>query len=219
MGFMNSYKRLDNLCRDMNGKGVTGYIEDMESKFNTSFIPGWNDDYHKLKNYRYIRNQIAHENYANENNMCSDSDTQWIENFYERILNRTDPLAVYHKALNPRPASRPTAPKSAASETAQSSYESEDAFSYKPTASKPIAPKPTQSRNADKKGVYIYKGNIKPSRKHIIPKMIIAILVIIAALSILFAIVPLLSDLTANAAYCHNNTYCEVFRCPVFQRL
>ena len=29
MTFMGAYKHLDNLCRDMNGKGISGYIEDM----------------------------------------------------------------------------------------------------------------------------------------------------------------------------------------------
>ena len=34
MGFMESYKYLDNLCKDMNGIGITGYIKDMEQEAN-----------------------------------------------------------------------------------------------------------------------------------------------------------------------------------------
>ena len=65
MRFMESYKHLDNLCKDMNGIGVTGYIKDMEQEHNGGFyVAGWKNDYMQLKHYRYIRNQIAHENYA-----------------------------------------------------------------------------------------------------------------------------------------------------------
>ena len=73
MGFMESYKYLDNLCKDMNGIGITGYIKDMEQEANGDLhVAGWKKDYLQLKHYRYIRNQIAHENYANERDMCSD---------------------------------------------------------------------------------------------------------------------------------------------------
>ena len=100
MGFMNAYKRLDNLCRDMNGIGVSGYIKDMDSIVNGScFVSTWKADYSQLKHYRYIRNQIAHENYADESNMCSAQDTVWLENFYQRILTLRDPLALYYKTV------------------------------------------------------------------------------------------------------------------------
>ena len=48
---------------------------------------------------RHIRNQIVHDNYANESNMCDENDTLWIEQFYGRILNQTDPLSLHHKAM------------------------------------------------------------------------------------------------------------------------
>lgn len=38
MGFMESYKHLDNLCKDMNGIGVTGYIKDMEQEKTEIFM-------------------------------------------------------------------------------------------------------------------------------------------------------------------------------------
>ena len=108
MGFMKSYKCLDNLCKDMNGIGVTGYIRDMEQKTNGKFyVPTWEDDCSRLKRYRHIRNQIAHENNADEDNMCSAGDTAWIDNFYRRIMERTDPLALYCQAVKFRSASRP----------------------------------------------------------------------------------------------------------------
>lgn len=112
MGFMQSYKRLDNLCKDMNGSGVTGYIEDMELKRNgESCVPGWKADYQSLKRYRYVRNQIAHENYADEKNMCSGEDVIWLENFYQRVMNQTDPLALYYKKNKPLNVSGSTKPR------------------------------------------------------------------------------------------------------------
>ena len=100
MGYMTSYKRLDNLCRDMyNGEnGVTAYIEEMERySYSASSIPGWKSTYDALKHYRYIRNQIAHEEYATEENMTSQADTDWLDNFYQQIMNQSDPLSIRYK--------------------------------------------------------------------------------------------------------------------------
>lgn len=109
MGFMESYKYLDNLCRDMNGIGITGYIKDMEQEPNGDFyVAGWKKDYLQLKHYRYIRNQIAHENYANESDMCSDKDEAWLDEFYQRIMRQTDPLALCYKEIRFRPSSKVT---------------------------------------------------------------------------------------------------------------
>ncbi len=92
MGFMNSYKELDNLCKDLfsSDKGVTTYIEEMEKlKFLNDSAKR---DYKNLKHYRHIRNKIAHENNANEENMCTAEDTFWIDNFHYRIIKCDDPL-------------------------------------------------------------------------------------------------------------------------------
>ena len=63
---------------------------------------GWKDDYYTLKHYRYIRNQIAHDAYADEENMCSKEDEEWLESFHRRIMTQTDPLALYQKTLSPQ---------------------------------------------------------------------------------------------------------------------
>lgn len=39
--------------------------------------------------------------------MCEPSDTVWLDDFYSRIMNQTDPLALYSKATKPRPAQKP----------------------------------------------------------------------------------------------------------------
>ena len=33
--------------------------------------------------------------------MCDPEDVRWIEDFYERIMNQSDPLALYRKATGP----------------------------------------------------------------------------------------------------------------------
>ena len=83
---------------ESNGIGITGYIKDMEQEPNGDFyVDGWEKDYLQLKHYRYIRNQIAHENYAHESDMCSFKDTVWLDEFYQRIIGQTDPLALCYK--------------------------------------------------------------------------------------------------------------------------
>lgn len=114
MRFFQAYKRLDNLCRDTNGVGINGYIEDMENRPNGEYkVTGWKDDYFQLKHYRHIRNRIAHENNAEEVDLCTEKDAAWLDAFYQRILTQTDPLAQYFQATKPKakPISKPTAPQ------------------------------------------------------------------------------------------------------------
>lgn len=113
MRFLQAYKRLDNLCRDTNGIGINGYIEDMKNCPNGEYkVTGWKDDYFQLKHYRYVRNRIAHENNAEEVDLCTEKDVAWLDAFYQRILTQTDPLALYFQATKPKtkPISKPTAP-------------------------------------------------------------------------------------------------------------
>ena len=106
MSFMSSYKHLDHLCQGIypNARnGISGYIEDMENHPNGTYqVRGWDDDYKALKHYRWVRNQIAHEVYADEENMCESGDIEWLEHFYQRIMNQTDPLALAYQASKPR---------------------------------------------------------------------------------------------------------------------
>lgn len=101
MSFINSYKRLEKLCNDMYGTnhgGVTCYIKDMEKhRDGNRYVKTWNEDYKQLKYYRHIRNMIVHDVDCEEKDMCDIKDTKWINNFYKRILNQSDPLALYRK--------------------------------------------------------------------------------------------------------------------------
>ncbi len=105
MGFLNEYKKLDNLCKDLlhSSTGVTTYIQNLESLRNSH---KYEDDYKKLKTYRHIRNQIVHENNIEEDDLCDSSDIRWIQNFYRRILKQSDPLALENKRSHKRKATK-----------------------------------------------------------------------------------------------------------------
>lgn len=79
---------------------VSAYIDEMTcTPFGPSLVAGWNNDLKKLKHYRHIRNLIAHEPDCSEDSLCVPSDAVWIENFCTRILNLSDPLSLYRRAL------------------------------------------------------------------------------------------------------------------------
>ena len=108
-GFMNSYKKLDKLCDEIlsnissiSGKsGVTSYIYEMENITQGSrFVNSWDRDLKQLKHYRGVRNKIVHEPDYTEQNMCKPDDTEWLDDFYSRIMKQTDPLSLYRKATN-----------------------------------------------------------------------------------------------------------------------
>ena len=102
MGFINSYKHLEKLCGEIfadNGR-ISAYIDEMYATPQGSrYVKSWNEDLRKLKHYRWLRNQIVHEPDCSEENMCTPEDELWIDDFYSRILNQTDPLALYQKAI------------------------------------------------------------------------------------------------------------------------
>ena len=109
MSFIESYKHLDKICGEMfeTQYGVSAYIDEMINTPRGSFIVrGWDNDLKQLKHYRWIRNQIAHEPDCTEQNMCESGDTEWLDDFYSRIMNQIDPLAMYRKATRPQPAAK-----------------------------------------------------------------------------------------------------------------
>ena len=105
MGFLEAYKRLEKLCGEIlnDERKISAYIDEMKNIPQGGYlVQGWDDDFKKLKHYRWIRNQIVHNPDCTEENMCNSSDTQWILAFYARIMNRTDPLTLYRKATQYR---------------------------------------------------------------------------------------------------------------------
>lgn len=109
MSFIESYKHLDKICGEMfeTQYGVSVYIEEMLNNPHGSFlVRGWENDLKQLKHYRWIRNQIVHEPDCYEETMCEAGDDEWLDDFYERIINQTDPLAMYRKATRPQPVAK-----------------------------------------------------------------------------------------------------------------
>lgn len=104
MGFIESYKHLEKLCGEVlnDDRRISAYIDEMiNTPRGTYLVRGWDNDLKQLKHYRWVRNQIAHEPDCTEQNMCEPSDTVWLDDFYSRIMNQTDPLALYSKATKP----------------------------------------------------------------------------------------------------------------------
>ena len=110
MGFIDSYKHLEKLCGEIlnDERKVSAYIDEMiNTPRGVCLVRGWNEDLKKLKHYRWVRNQIVHEPGCAEENMCSPEDALWLDDFYSRIMNQSDPLALYYKAANVRSKQRP----------------------------------------------------------------------------------------------------------------
>ena len=102
--FFDEYMKLDDLCRQMfnSSKGITQYIEAMESTSaaKSRNIPDWESDLKMLKQYRHIRNNLAHTPGEFHRDICVQYDVTWIQLFYERIEKRKDPLALLFKQSN-----------------------------------------------------------------------------------------------------------------------
>ena len=110
MSFIESYKHLDKICGEMfeTQYGVSAYIEEMINTPRCSYlVKGWDDDLKQLKHYRWVRNQIVHELDCYEETMCEAGDDEWLDDFYDRIMNQSDPLAMYRKATRPQPVAKP----------------------------------------------------------------------------------------------------------------
>ena len=68
---------------------------EQKSLFSTRGIVGWDNDLEKLKRVRHIRNNLVHEPDCNID--YDESDIVFIRDFYNRILNQQDPLAMLRK--------------------------------------------------------------------------------------------------------------------------
>lgn len=101
MGFIDSYKHLEKLCGEIFDceRKISAYIDEMKETPQGAFVvKHWDDDLKKLIHYRSIRNKIVHELNCTEENMCEPDDAIWLDDFYSRIMNQTDPLSLYNKA-------------------------------------------------------------------------------------------------------------------------
>lgn len=97
LDYLESYKRLDQLCRDMfrSKDGVTEYINQMDrviSKINSK--QDWRNFYSRLKYQRRLRNDLVHNTECSD---CTEEDIDEIEYFFDLILKQEDPLACIRK--------------------------------------------------------------------------------------------------------------------------
>ena len=86
LDYLDSYKRLDQLCRDMfrSKDGVTEYINQMDrviSRINSK--RDWRGFYSRLKYQRRLRNNLVHNTGCSE---CTEEDIDEIEYFFDLIL-------------------------------------------------------------------------------------------------------------------------------------
>ena len=102
MEFMSAYKHLEKLCGEVMGdeRRLSAYIAEMESSvYGARYVPGWESDLKKLKHYRWVRNRIVHDPEFDEEDLTGREDVRWLEDFYERIMDQRDPLALCRKAM------------------------------------------------------------------------------------------------------------------------
>lgn len=99
--FFEEYKRLNKLCGELynDPAGVTCYIDHMKHITRKEYhsIPNWQTDLEHLIRFRHIRNNLAHTEGAFKEKSCTQNDINWIRNFYNRIMNQTDPIAMLHR--------------------------------------------------------------------------------------------------------------------------
>lgn len=103
MSFIDSYKHLEKLCGELlgNDRRISAYIDEMNNTPNGArYVKSWDNDLKQLKHYRWMRNKISHDPGYTEENTCTPEDEVWLDEFYTRIINQTDPLALYRKATS-----------------------------------------------------------------------------------------------------------------------
>lgn len=99
--FFEEYKHLNKLCSELykDQAGVTCYIEHMKRIPWSEYlsIPNWQTDLKELIRLRHIRNYLAHTEGAFEETICTQNDINWLQNFYNRILNQSDPIGMLYQ--------------------------------------------------------------------------------------------------------------------------
>ena len=98
--FLEAYKKLDILCKQTlsSNIGISTYIVQMQTNIQGHLtVPGWNDDFKYLKKLRRMRNCLVHEPDSYNNVHLTQNDIIWLEHFYSRIMEQTDPLSLLYQ--------------------------------------------------------------------------------------------------------------------------
>ena len=96
--FFDLFTKVDKLCIDIyqNEHGLADYVEDMRSISTCTVeeIPDWGADLFQLITLRNIRNSLINTPGAFSEEVCTQEQVDWLERFYQRIMDRQDPLAL-----------------------------------------------------------------------------------------------------------------------------
>ena len=102
--FLEEFKYLDKFCQEIYGteKGVTSYIDDMKNvpEYERRAIPNWDSDLKRLIHLRHLRNQLCHELGTLNKDMCTQSDIDWLKQFYNRFFDESDPMTLLNQIRN-----------------------------------------------------------------------------------------------------------------------
>lgn len=102
--FFEEYKKLDSLCQQLlcSKNGVTQYIVELEEvrglvKRDHYLYVIWRTDVQRLKKMRKIRNVLAHDINAFQEQEIAEEDIIWLKNFYRRIIEQEDVFSLLNK--------------------------------------------------------------------------------------------------------------------------
>lgn len=108
--FFEEFKHLDKLCGELyrDQYGVSHYIDDMKDvpQSDYQYIPNWKEDLKHLIRLRHIRNYLAHTEGSFNEELCTQKDIKWSQDFYKRILHQSDPLAMLYQHAKTKQAVR-----------------------------------------------------------------------------------------------------------------
>lgn len=101
--FVESFGELERLCNQIysDKHGVTSYIDDMRKQTGGG-IADWNSTCRRLVEVRHKRNNLSHGEVSFQEPYATQADIQFIIEFRQSILDRTDPLAQLKKLKQAR---------------------------------------------------------------------------------------------------------------------
>ena len=107
--FFKEYTKLDNLLKRIyvapqDKAGVTHYLEQMKAAEERGYRydAAWERMYKKLRYWRHMRNNMAHNADAFETENVSEQDVVLIRGFYREVLECEDPLAPLFGRKKPK---------------------------------------------------------------------------------------------------------------------
>ena len=96
--FYKAYKQLDLLCKQAlsSGSGVAEYIRQMENTPCRALqnVQFWIEDLKRLKRMRRIHTELSQRPGSFDDVLCTQEDIDWLNDFYIRLLNQTDPFSL-----------------------------------------------------------------------------------------------------------------------------